>query len=101
MRGIYLKYSNSANRSIEDIKKHIIKLNTMVKDFSLQQIKSKFDMHTHYLNEISTLPDPTPLPKNTDFNNYTYDLSRRNDMNYNIDEKQNEDDAANILLFSS
>ena len=55
-----------------------------------------YDNYNRYIDDLESLPQPMDLPKVPDRNNYTYDLSRRNDMNYNVD-----DDAANILLFSS
>ena len=80
MRGIFLKYSNSAARSLDEIKEQIQKLNDMVVQYSLSKIYSNFDMHKHYLDKISGMPSLMPLPKNNYKNNTTYDLSERNDM---------------------
>ena len=80
MRGIYLKYSNSASKSLEDIGAQIKKLNKMVTEFGLQKMYSNFDMYHKYLNDIERRPDPLDLPSNTNQRNWTYDISSRNNM---------------------
>ena len=49
MRGIYLKYSNSADKTLEKIKLQIQKLNGLVVQYSLSKIYSNYDMYKHYL----------------------------------------------------
>jgi len=80
MRGIYLKYSNSAAKSLEDIAEQIKKLNHMVTEFSLQKIYSNYDMYHKYLNDIERRPDPIDRPSSTNQRNWTYDISERNNM---------------------
>ena len=80
MRGIYLKYSNSADNTLDRIKLQIQKLNDMVVQYSLSKMYSNYDMHTHYLHEINSLPSVMPLPQPNNRTNYTYDPSERNDM---------------------
>ena len=80
MRGIYLKYSNSADKTLERIKLQIQKLNGLVVQYSLGKIYSNYDMYQHYLNDKSRLPLPIEIPKVDYINKGTYDLSERNDM---------------------
>ena len=44
MRGIYLKYSNSADKTLEKIKLQIQKLNGLVVQYSLGKIYSNYDI---------------------------------------------------------
>jgi len=83
MRGIYLKYSNSAARSLDEIKEQIQKLNDMVVQYGLGKIYSNYDMHNKYLSDMSTLPSLMDHPQSNYTNNTTYDLSERNNMNPN------------------
>ena len=80
MRGIYLKYSNSADKTLEKIQLQIQKLNGLVVQYSLSKIYSNYDMHQYYLNDKSKLPLPMDIPQSINRNNYTYDTSERNDM---------------------
>ena len=80
MRGIYLKYSNSADKTLEKIKLQIQKLNGLVVQYSLGKIYSNYDMYQHYLKDTSRLPLPMDIPQSVERNNYTYDTSERNDM---------------------
>ena len=80
MRGIYLKYSNSADKTLERIKLQIQKLNGLVVQYSLGKIFSNYEMHQHYLNDTSRLPLPMEMPKANSKNNYTSDLTARNNM---------------------
>jgi hypothetical protein len=80
MRGIYLKYSNSVDKTLEKIKIQIQKLNGMVVQYSLSKIYSNYEMYQHYLKDTSRLPLPMDIPKSVERNNYTYDTSERNDM---------------------
>uniref|UniRef100_A0A6C0C6Q8 Minor capsid protein P8 central region domain-containing protein n=1 Tax=viral metagenome TaxID=1070528 RepID=A0A6C0C6Q8_9ZZZZ len=80
MRGIFLKYSNSAARSLDEIKEQIIKLNDMVVQYSLGKIYSNYDMHNKYLKDINNMPNLMDLPKSNYRENYTHDLSERNNM---------------------
>ena len=80
MRGIYLKYSNSVDKTLEKIKLQIQKLNGLVVQYSLSKIYSNYDMYQHYLKDTSRLPLPMDIPKSVERNNYTYDTSERNDM---------------------
>ena len=80
MRGIYLKYSNSADKTLERIKLQIQKLNGLVVQYSLGKIYSNYEMHQHYLNDTSRLPLPMEMPKANYKNNYTSDLTARNNM---------------------
>ena len=80
MRGIYLKYSNSVDKTLENIKIQIQKLNGMVVQYSLSKIYSNYEMYQHYLKDTSRLPLPMDIPKSVERNNYTYDTSERNDM---------------------
>tara|TARA_B100000035_G_scaffold154969_1_gene132005 strand:+ start:88 stop:672 length:585 start_codon:yes stop_codon:yes gene_type:complete len=83
MRGIYLKYSNSADKTLEKIKTQIQKLNGLVVQYSLSKIYSNYDMYQHYLNDSRQLPLPMEIPKESFTNNYTYDLTERNNMSGN------------------
>ena len=83
MRGIYLKYSNSADKTLERIKLQIQKLNGLVVQYSLSKIYSNYDMYQHYLNDTSKLPLPMDIPKESFTNNYTYDMTERNNMSGN------------------
>ena len=81
MRGIYLKYSNSADKTLERIKLQIQKLNGLVVQYSLSKIYSNYDMYLHYMNDKSKLPLPMDIPKSNEGRmNTTFDLSERNDM---------------------
>ena len=80
MRGIYLKYSNSVDKTLEKIKLQIQKLNGLVVQYSLSKIYSNYDMYQHYLKDTSRLPLPMDIPQSVERNNYTYDTSERNDM---------------------
>ena len=80
MRGIYLKYSNSADKTLERIKLQIQKLNGLVVQYSLSKIYSNYDMYQHYLNDTSKLPLPMDIPQPVERNNYTFNTSARNDM---------------------
>ena len=83
MRGIYLKYSNSADKTLEKIKIQIQKLNGLVVQYSLSKIYSNYDMYQHYLHDTSRLPLPMDIPKESFTNNYTYDMTERNNMSDN------------------
>ena len=80
MRGTYLKYSNSADKTLERIKLQIQKLNGLVVQYSLGKIFSNYEMHQHYLHDTSRLPLPMEMPKANNKNNYTSDLTARNNM---------------------
>jgi len=80
MRGIYLKYSNSAANTLDEIKKEVQEINKVVTEYALKQIYINYDMYNRYINDLESLPQPMDLPLVPDRNNYTYDLSRRNDM---------------------
>ena len=80
MRGIYLKYSNSVDKTLEKIKLQIQKLNGLVVQYSLSKIYSNYEMYQHYLKDTSRLPLPMDIPQSVERNNYTYDTSERNDM---------------------
>ena len=80
MRGIYLKYSNSADKTLEKIKLQIQKLNGLVVQYSLGKIYSNYDMYQHYLKDTSRLPSPMDIPQSVERTNYTFNTSERNDM---------------------
>tara|TARA_B100001057_G_scaffold490724_1_gene579576 strand:+ start:44 stop:610 length:567 start_codon:yes stop_codon:yes gene_type:complete len=80
MRSVYLKYSNSAADTVEKIKEEVKQLNTIVVEYSLQQIYINYDNYNLYINELEKLPEPIPLPKAPDKSNFTYDLAARNNM---------------------
>ena len=80
MRGTFLKYSNSADKTLERIKLQIQKLNGLVVQYSLGKIFSNYEMYQHYLNDTSRLPLPMEMPKANHKNNYTSDLTERNNM---------------------
>ncbi len=80
MRGIYLKYSNSAANTLDEIKKEVQEINKVVTEYALKQIYINYDMYNRYINDLESLPKLMDLPKVPDRNNYTYDLSKRNDM---------------------
>ena len=80
MRGIYLKYSNSADKTLEKIKLQIQKLNGLVVQYSLGKIYSNYDMYQHYLKDTSRLPLPMDIPQSVERTNYTFNTSERNDM---------------------
>jgi len=75
MRGIYLKYSNSAANSIEEIKKEVIEINKVVVEYSLKQIYINYDMYNRYISDLESLPQPMDLPQMPEKTNYTYDTS--------------------------
>lgn len=83
MRGIFLKYSNSGDKTLDKIKLQIQKLNGMVVQYSLNKIYSNYDMYQHYLNDKSRLPLPMEIPKAGFRDNFTYDLASRNNMSGN------------------
>lgn len=78
MRGIYLKYSNSAANTIDEIKTEVRELNKIVVEYSLKQIYINYDNYNRYINDLEKLPDPLPLPKMPYKSNFTYDLAKRN-----------------------
>jgi hypothetical protein len=80
MRGIYLKYSNSAANTMDEIKSEVLELNKVVTEFSLKQIYINYDNYNRYLNDLEKLPTPLDLPKMPEKNNYTYNLSRGEDL---------------------
>lgn len=80
MRGIYLKYSNSAATSIDEIKEEVRELNKIVVQYSLKQIYINYDNYNRYINELEKLPTPLDLPKVPEKPNYTYNLSRGEDF---------------------
>jgi predicted RNA-binding protein YlxR (DUF448 family) len=80
MRGIYLKYSNSAANTINEIKSEVRELNKIVTEYSLKQIYINYDNYNKHINDMETLPLPMDLPKMPERNNYTYDLSSTNNM---------------------
>jgi len=84
MRGIYIKYSNSAANTLDEIKGEVLELNNIVTEFSLKQIYINYDNYNKYLNDMETLPSPIDLPKIPDKNNYTYNLSRGEDFSPNV-----------------
>jgi len=75
MRGIYLKYSNSAANSIEEIKKEVQEINKVVTEYSLKQIYINYDMYNRYISDLESLPQPMDLPQMPEKTNYTYDTS--------------------------
>ena len=83
MRGIFLKYSNSGDKTLDKIKLQIQKLNGMVVQYSLNKIYSNYYMYQHYLNDKSRLPLPMEIPKAGFRDNFTYDLASRNNMSGN------------------
>jgi hypothetical protein len=80
MRGIYLKYSNSAANTMDEIKSEVQEINKVVTEFSLKQIYINYDNYNRYLNDLESLPQPLDLPQLPDKNNYTYNLSRGEDF---------------------
>jgi hypothetical protein len=92
MRGIYLKYSNSSARSLEEIRSQIQKLNGMVVQYSLSKIYSNYDMYNKYLSDMNHMPNLMDIPKSNYTNNKTFDLSERNNMSA---------DSDSITLFSA
>ena len=80
MRGIYLKYSNSAANTVDAIKKEVIELNKIVVEYSLKQIYINYDNYNRYINDLERLPVPLDLPKIPDKPSYTYNLSRGEDF---------------------
>ena len=80
MRGIYIKYSNSAANTMEEIKGEILELNNIVTEFSLKRIYINYDNYNRYLNDMESLPKPLDLPKPPEKKNYSYNLSRGEDF---------------------
>ena len=80
MRAIYLKYSNSSANSINEIKSEVTELNKIVTEYSLKQMYINYDNYDRYLDGLETLPVPVDLPKAPEKSNFSYDLSKRNDM---------------------
>lgn len=89
MRGIFLKYSNSADKTLELIKIQIQRLNSLVVQYSLGKIYSNYDMHKKYLSDISEMPNLMDLPQYHNKASYTFDLTDRNNMS-----------SENITLFN-
>tara|TARA_B100000035_G_scaffold168054_1_gene143426 strand:- start:2082 stop:2651 length:570 start_codon:yes stop_codon:yes gene_type:complete len=80
MRGIYLKYSNSAANTIDTIKEEVRELNKIVVEYSLKQIYINYDNYNRYINDLEKLPTPLDLPKVPEKPSYTYNLSRGEDF---------------------
>ena len=80
MRGIYLKYSNSAANTMDEIKSEVLELNKVVTEFSLKQIYINYDNYNRYINDLESLPQPMDLPKMPEKTNYTHNLSRGEDF---------------------
>ena len=75
MRGIYLKYSNSAANTIDEIKSEVLELNNIVIEFSLKQIYINYDNWNKHIEDLEKLPEPIDLPKAPERNNYTHDTT--------------------------
>ena len=75
MRGIYIKYSNSAANTIDEIKSEVLELNNIVIEFSLKQIYINYDNWNKHIEDLEKLPEPIDLPKAPERNNYTYDTT--------------------------
>ena len=74
MRSIYLQNGNAfvnSSEAISDIKK----LNKMVTDYSIKNVKDQIDQYNGYILKISGAPTPIALPESTNTNSYTYDSS--------------------------
>jgi len=80
MRGIFLKYSNSVDKTLELIKIQIQRLNGLVVQYSLGKIFNNYDMHKKYLSDISEMPNLMDLPQHHNKASYTFDLTDRNNM---------------------
>ena len=80
MRGIYLKYANSAANTLDKIISEVREINKVVVEYSLKQIYINYDNYNRYLNDLESLPTPMDLPKVPEKNNYTYNLSRGEDF---------------------
>ena len=80
MRGIYLKYSNSVDKTLEKIKIQIQRLNGLVVQYSLGKIFNNYEMHKKYLSDISDMPNLMDLPQYHNKSSYTFDLTDRNNM---------------------
>ena len=80
MRGIFLKYSNSVDKTLEKIKTQIQKLNGLVVQYSLGKIYSNYDMYKKYLSDISEMPNLMDLPQYHNRTSSTFDLTHRNNM---------------------
>ena len=80
MRGIFLKYSNSVDKTLELIKIQIQRLNGLVVQYSLGKIFNNYEMHKKYLSDISDMPNLMDLPQHHNKASYTFDLTDRNNM---------------------
>ena len=82
MRGTFLKYSNSADTTLDKIKTQIQRLNGLVVQYSLGKIFNNYDMYKKYLSDISDMPDLMALPQYHNKASYTFDLTDRNNMDH-------------------
>lgn len=80
MRAIFLKYSNAAANTNDEILFEVRELNNLVVEYSLKQIYINFDNYNRYINDLEKLPLPIDLPKVPNKNNYTYNMSRGEDF---------------------
>tara|TARA_B100001094_G_C18180378_1_gene800561 strand:+ start:1546 stop:2049 length:504 start_codon:yes stop_codon:yes gene_type:complete len=74
MRSIYLQYANSVVNS-KDMLTNLKKLNKMVIDYTVKNVKDQIDQYDNYITKISSAPIPLAHPQYENKNNYTYDTS--------------------------
>lgn len=60
MRSLYLQYGKNMSNNIPG---QIAELNKLVIDFAVPAIVSEIEMHIHYQNDISKLPEPMVHPQ--------------------------------------
>ena len=80
MRGIYLKYSNSAANTIDEIKSEVLELNNIVTEFSLKQIYINYDNWNKHIEDLEKLPEPIDLPKTSRKDSKTFNIDRTTDF---------------------
>ena len=61
MRAVYL---NNSRNAPDDVVAQVRALNAMVLDYAVGNVVGEMEMHSHYLQDISRMPQPPPPPQN-------------------------------------
>ena len=80
IQSIFLKYSNSAANTIDEIKSEVLELNNIVTEFSLKQIYINYDNWKKHIDDLEKLPDPIDLPKTSRKDSKTFNIDRTTDF---------------------